>query len=59
MSTLTPKADIGRRIHADKQNWTQRAGLKRIGREPVRDAVESYARDHNYHPVRDYLASLQ
>jgi predicted P-loop ATPase len=35
------------------------AGLKRIGREPVRDAVESYARDHSYHPVLDYLSSLQ
>lgn len=37
----------------------QRAGLKRIGREAVRDAVESYALDHAYHPVRDYLVSLQ
>ena len=43
----------------DIQKWMQHAGLERIGREPVRDAVDCYARDHGYHPVRDYLASLK
>jgi predicted P-loop ATPase len=42
----------------DLQEWLQDAGLKRIAREVVRDAVESYARDHSYHPVLDYLGSL-
>jgi predicted P-loop ATPase len=42
----------------DIQEWMQDAGLKRIGRETVRDAVESYGRDHGYHPVLDYLEAL-
>lgn len=41
------------------QHWLQNAGLERIGREPVRDAIELYARKRGYHPVRDYLESLQ
>jgi predicted P-loop ATPase len=41
------------------QQWLQHAGLDRIGRQPVQDAVDFYARKHGYHPVRDYLASLQ
>jgi predicted P-loop ATPase len=44
---------------SDIQEWLQHAGLERIGREPVRDAVDSYARKHGYHPVQDYLARLQ
>jgi predicted P-loop ATPase len=42
----------------DIQKWMQHAGLERIGRETVRDAVDSYARDHGYHPVLDYLGGL-
>ena len=33
--------------------------LERIGRQPVQDAVDCYARKHGYHPVREYLADLQ
>jgi predicted P-loop ATPase len=43
----------------DLQEWMQDAGLKRIAHETARDAIESYARDHAYHPVRDYLEGLQ
>jgi predicted P-loop ATPase len=42
----------------DLQEWMQRAGLKRIAHQTVRDAAESYARDHAYHPVRDYLETV-
>jgi predicted P-loop ATPase len=42
----------------DIQEWMQDAGLKRLPRETVRDAIESYARDHSYHPVLGYLESL-
>jgi predicted P-loop ATPase len=42
----------------DIQEWMQDAGLKRLARETVRDAIESYCRDHAYHPVIDYLESL-
>jgi predicted P-loop ATPase len=41
------------------QKYLQHAGLERIGREPVRDAIDAYARNHSYHPIRDYLESLQ
>ena len=41
------------------QKYLQHAGLERIGREPVRDAIDAYARNHSYHPIRDYLDSLQ
>jgi predicted P-loop ATPase len=62
--------DVGRPISGDArpltdqditnlQTWMQRAGLRRIGREPVRDAVEAYARERSFHPVRDWLESLQ
>jgi predicted P-loop ATPase len=40
------------------QEWMQAAGLKGIGRDDVRAAVDSYARDHAYHPVVDYLEGL-
>ena len=42
----------------DIQKWLQHAGLERIGREPVHSAVNCHAREHGYHPLRDYLASL-
>ena len=42
----------------DIQKWLQHAGLERIGREPVYSAVNCHAREHGYHPLRDYLASL-
>jgi len=42
----------------DIQKWLQHAGLGRIGREAVHSAVNCHARDHGYHPLRDYLANL-
>ena len=44
---------------SDIQEWLQRAGLERIGRQPVQDAVDSCARRNGYHPIRDYLAALK
>jgi predicted P-loop ATPase len=44
---------------ADIQDHLQHAGLKRIGRDDVRHAVESHAMDHSFHPVRDYLEALK
>jgi predicted P-loop ATPase len=61
-------ASIGGQLHeprpltdkdvTDVQEWMQDAGLKRIARETVRDAIASYAQDRAYHPVRDYLDTL-
>jgi predicted P-loop ATPase len=41
------------------QKWLQHAGLERIGREAVQNAVDCYARKRGYHPVFDYLQGLQ
>ena len=41
------------------QEWMQRSGLPRIARETVRDAVSVCAQENSYHPVRDYLSSLE
>jgi predicted P-loop ATPase len=43
----------------DLQEWLQRAGLKRVGREVVRDAVAARAKECTYHPVREYLKHLK
>jgi Virulence-associated protein E-like domain/Bifunctional DNA primase/polymerase, N-terminal len=39
--------------------WMQKAGLSRISRTVVGDAVEVRARELAFHPVRDYLGALQ
>jgi predicted P-loop ATPase len=43
----------------DLQERMQLGGLTHISHENVRLAVESFARDHAYHPVLDYLESLR
>jgi predicted P-loop ATPase len=35
--------------------WLQAMGIRRIGREIVGIAVEMVAREHSFHPVKDYL----
>ena len=42
----------------DIQKLLQHAGLDRICREPVHSAINCHAREHGYHPLRDYLESL-
>lgn len=39
--------------------YLQRAGLRNIGREVVRDAIAARAREQAFHPVRDYLTQLR
>jgi hypothetical protein len=41
------------------QEWFQNNGLPGIGREPVRDAIEAYARERSFHPVLGWLEGLQ
>jgi predicted P-loop ATPase len=41
------------------QRFLQREGLRRIGHIPVHQAIHNICRKHKYHPVRDYLRSLQ
>lgn len=40
------------------QEWLQSAGLPRIGREVMHQAIALRAQERAYHPVRDYLDSL-
>jgi predicted P-loop ATPase len=41
------------------QQWLQRMGISRVGREIVGQAVEVVAHDHSFHPVRDWLEGLE
>lgn len=41
------------------QNWMQHAGIKRIGREAVQGAMDLFAHERSFHPVRDYLESIK
>jgi len=41
------------------QEWLQLSGMPRVGVEVVRQAVDMRARENAFHPVRDYLKSLQ
>lgn len=39
----------------DIQEWMQHAGLQQVAHDTVARAVESYAQEHSFHPVRAYL----
>jgi hypothetical protein len=41
------------------QEFLQNAGLQKIGREPVHQAIDILAHRSAFHPVRDYLNALQ
>lgn len=41
------------------QEYLQKAGLKRLGKEPVQGAIDLVGRENSFHPVRDYLAGLE
>ena len=41
------------------QEWLQRAGIARVGRDTTQQAAELIAREHAFHPVRDYLNGLK
>jgi predicted P-loop ATPase len=41
------------------QERFQSAGLKRVGKDTMHDAITLHAQDNKFHPVRDYLENLQ
>ncbi|WP_245443934.1 virulence-associated E family protein [Microvirga sp. KLBC 81] len=41
------------------QEWLQVAGLYRIGKDLTHQAIDMWAQERAYHPVRDYLNSLK
>ena len=46
-------------ILARLQEWMQDHGLRRMGQESVRDAVEIVAHEHAFHPLRTWLEALE
>ena len=40
------------------QEWLQFMGMPRVGRETVGQAIEAFARERRFHPVRDWLDGL-
>jgi predicted P-loop ATPase len=40
------------------QEWLQFMGMPRVGREIVGQAIEAFARERRFHPVRDWLDGL-
>lgn len=63
MSQLTLWKKTGTQVldvdHIRLQQELQMAGLVRIGKDMVRDAIDIIARDNSFHPVRDYLRGLK
>ncbi len=58
-----PMAPFDRRPATDEDitvatEFLQKAGIKRIARETVRDAVNVRAREQSYHPIGEWLSSL-
>ena len=41
------------------QEWLQLRGLRTLGREVMHQAIDLVAREHSFHPVRDYLNTLK
>jgi hypothetical protein len=41
------------------QVWLQQFGLRELGKNTTHQAIEKHARDHAFHPVRDYLNALR
>jgi hypothetical protein len=41
------------------QSWLQWFGFRRLGKGTVHDAIDKHARDHAFHPVRNYLEAVR
>jgi hypothetical protein len=41
------------------QAWLQWFGFRRVGKDAVHEAINKHARDHAFHPVREYLDGLK
>lgn len=41
------------------RKYLQHNGLKRVGREDVRDAIENHARTNSFHPIMQYFDTLR
>jgi predicted P-loop ATPase len=41
------------------QEWLQHAGMPRLSRDTVHQAVDRHSRDHSFHKLRDWLSGLK
>jgi predicted P-loop ATPase len=41
------------------QSWLQWFGFRRLGKDATHDAISKHAREHAFHPVRNYLSALK
>jgi hypothetical protein len=41
------------------QAWLQRFGFLKLGKDATHDAINKHAREHAFHPIRDYLNGLR
>jgi predicted P-loop ATPase len=41
------------------QMWLQQFGFRRLGKDTTHQAIDKHARDHSFHPVRDYLNGVR
>lgn len=59
MASVTDPCPVRDEDATGIQEWLQRAGMKQMGKDTVHAACDAIAREHTYHPVRDYLNGLQ
>ena len=57
-ATVAPPRNFCDADTSQVQEWMQRAGLPKIGRETVHQAIDLRARERGFHPVREYLEAL-
>jgi predicted P-loop ATPase len=57
-ATAAPPREFSDADASQVQEWLQRAGLPKIGRETVHQAIGLRAQERAFHPVREYLDGL-
>ena len=59
MAAVTQPRPIEDTDVAAIQEWMQRRDMRRMGKDTVHQAIDLVAKEHAFHPIRDYLNGLQ